>query len=556
MPSSKKTERTRGGEDLALTGNQASLVRRPKGMISSRRIALVSLVVLFGAAACGDPNANTSSAGTTVITTAPAKPPVIHLAGGGFRSASGGAAPAAAESASDSKMAIWGVTEFVYDGEIPALDGLAPSWYFPSGQQPDQARVAALAKALGVEGDVRSLPDDQGGGWAVGPEDYSGPVLTIGSDGLLSWWLSGTPASISARPGCVIAESSGGAIEPAAGEGVAGSSGTATEPGIATPDTALPVDKVDPAVDPECAEPQPPANVPTADEALAKAKELFTSWGYDLTSYEFDAPYADEWSASVTASLIIDGMRAPITLSIGFGENGSISWASGSLATPQPGADYPTIGAVAGFDRLKEQQNQYMALDTGIAKGAPDAAVSEPAIAPICEPAVSTDVASDCAIPNPEPVTVTLNSVKRDLTMLWDADNTIWLLPAYSFGSSDGGIYTVLAVDDAYIEQEEAPATTDPAVIVPDTAVAPPAPSVACQPLPEITEPLAPIEQIADSVVGYCLADAQKLAENFGYTIRVVREDGVDQAVTDDLREDRINVAVENGAVTEVVSMG
>ncbi|HEY7628436.1 MAG TPA: hypothetical protein VH761_15295 [Ilumatobacteraceae bacterium] len=527
-------------------------------MISSRRIALVSLVVLFGAAACGDPNANTSSAGTTVITSAPAKPPVIHLVGG-WRNFAGGAAPAAAESATDSKMAIWGVTEFVYDGELPALDGLAPSWYFPSGQQPDLARVAELAKALGVEGEVRSQPADQGGGWAVGPEDYSGPVLTVGSDGLLSWWLSGTPASISARPGCVVADSSGGgSAEPAPGEGVAGSSGTATEPGIATPDTALPVDKVDPAVTPECAEPQPPANVPTADEALAKAKELFTSWGYDLSSYEFDTPYADDWSASVNASLIIDGMKAPITLSIGFGENGSISWASGSLATPLPGADYPTIGAAAGLDRLKEQQNQYMALDTGIAKGAPDAAVSEPAIAPICDPAVTNDIASDCAIPNPEPVTVTLNSVKRDLTMLWDADNTIWLLPAYSFGSADGGIYTVIAVDDAYIEEAEAPATTEPAVIVPDTAVAPPALSVACQPLPEITIPTPDdaIRYLADAVVGYCLADAQKIADTFGYTIRVVREDGVDLEATADYSETRINVAVENGAVTEVVSMG
>ncbi|HSB87956.1 MAG TPA: hypothetical protein VLD86_16705, partial [Ilumatobacteraceae bacterium] len=280
-------------------------------MISSRRVALVSLVVMFGAAACGDPNSNTSSGGTSVVTSSPAKPPVIHVASG-YRSAAGGAAPAAAESATDSKMAVWGVTEFVYDGELPALDGLAPSWYFPSGQQPDQARVAALAKALGVEGEVRSLPQDQGGGWAVGPEDYSGPVLTVGADGLLSWWLSGTPASISARSECAIAQG-GGTVEPAIGEGVAGSSGTAAD-GIATPDTAMPI-PVEPATGPECVEPQPPANVPTADEALAKAKELFTSWGYDLSSYEFDAPYADEWSASVNAYLIIEGMKAPITLS-------------------------------------------------------------------------------------------------------------------------------------------------------------------------------------------------------------------------------------------------
>lgn len=523
-------------------------------MISSRRLALVSIVLLFGAAACGDPNAtNTSntSVDSPATTSAPSKPPVIHLAGGD-RSTVGGAAPAAAESSADSKMAVWGVAEFVYEGELPALDGDAASWYFPGGQEADQARIAALAKSLGVEGEVRSLPEDQGGGWAVGPEDYSGPVLTVGSDGLLSWWLSGTPASISAR-GCAVAESS--ATEPAIGGGTAGSSGTATDPDTAvTPETAPPV-QVDPPIEPECVEPQPPANVPSADEALAKAKELFVAWGYDLDSYEFDEPYADDWGASVNAWLIIDGMRAPITLSIGFGENASISWASGSLATPVQGADYPTVGAAAGLERLEEQQNQYMALDTGVMKGAPDdAAASEPAVAPICD----TTVTDACTPIDVEPVTITLNSVKRDLTMVWDADNTIWLLPAYTFGSADGGLWTVLAVDDAYIEQPEPDVVVTEPAIVPGTAVDAPAPTAECRTMggTEISDPPAPIEQIADTVIGYCLTDAQKLAEIFGYTVRVAREDGVDLAVTADFSETRINVATENGAVTEVLSIG
>ena len=87
---------------------------------------------------------------------------------------------------------------------------------------------------------------------------------------------------------------------------------------------------------------------------------MFASWGYDINSYQFDDPYADEWSASVNASLMLDGMKAPITLSVGFGENGTVTYASGSLAEPQRGADYPTIGAAAGLERLKTQQNQYI----------------------------------------------------------------------------------------------------------------------------------------------------------------------------------------------------
>ena len=99
-----------------------------------------------------------------------------------------------------------------------------------------------------------------------------------------------------------------------------------------------------------------------------------------------------------------------------------------------------------------------------------------------------------CAPIDTEPIIVTLNSVKPDLTMVWAADDTIWLLPAYSFGSADGGIYTVMAVDDAYIKQPDPEvATTEPVIepgVVTDTAV-PPTPSVApaCAPVTEITTP-------------------------------------------------------------------
>jgi hypothetical protein len=108
-----------------------------------------------------------------------------------------------------------------------------------------------------------------------------------------------------------------------------------------------------------------------------------------------------------------------------------------------------------------------------------DAAVSDVAVMP-CEPEAAR---AECAPANLEPVTVTLNSVKTDLTMVWAADNTIWLLPAYTFGSADGGIYSVIAVEDAYIH-EAAPiaeeTTIKPAIdtgAVPKPAVAPDVPS-------------------------------------------------------------------------------
>ena len=62
-------------------------------------------------------------------------------------------------------------------------------------------------------------------------------------------------------------------------------------------------------------------------------------------------------------------------------------------------------------------------------------------------------------------------------------------------------------------------------------------------------------------VLGDSVEDATATLEEAGLTLRVVRRDGEDLAVTMDFVEDRVNVAVEtqddgSEVVTEVVSMG
>jgi hypothetical protein len=57
-------------------------------------------------------------------------------------------------------------------------------------------------------------------------------------------------------------------------------------------------------------------------------------------------------------------------------------------------------------------------------------------------------------------------------------------------------------------------------------------------------------------VRGLSLDEATKLAESQGWIVRVAREDGVDLALTMDFVDNRLNVAVEGGVVTEVLSVG
>ena len=64
------------------------------------------------------------------------------------------------------------------------------------------------------------------------------------------------------------------------------------------------------------------------------------------------------------------------------------------------------------------------------------------------------------------------------------------------------------------------------------------------------------MKYFAEAMIGFCLTDAQKLADSYGYQVRVAREDGVDLQVTADYSESRINVAVETGTVTEILSIG
>lgn len=511
-------------------------------MLRSHRFALVAAVTLFGVTACGgDPGSTTSRDSLTVI----------RIGAGG----SADSISARPEGASSDKMMAYPyqVFNFVYDGEVPTLGSSGAAWQLPVGGELDTARVARMAQVLGVEGEVREVPAEQGGGWMVGAADYSTANLNVSKDGLLSWWFNPDPSVwgsgtvTCAEPVEAVAESGGG-----------DSGGGETAPPDSVVDTIV--------IDPVCEEPAPPVGVPSEDEALAKARQLFADLGYDVVAYDFEA-YADEWSAYVTAYLLIDGIRSPLTLSVGYGAEGVLTWASGALATPQDAGAYPLVSVQAGIDRLNEEGGYWMGYygpAGAMVKAASDTAVSdaggssEPAAAPETVPSETIspdtvptdsilvdppvcDPAADCidtTLP-PEEITVHLSGVQLSLTMVWDVDGTVWLVPAYTFSAADGGEFTVIAVDEQFVTLPDPGLTPEPlpaddpgATVVVDLAAA------------------------ADLLVGVTEDEASKLAEQNGWTMRVVRRDGEDLAVTDDYSESRVNVAVEAGVVLSVDFVG
>jgi hypothetical protein len=314
---------------------------------------------------------------------------------------------------------------------------------------------------------------------------------------------------------------------------------------------------------PACEPTPPPANVPDEGTAEAKARELFGSVGIDLGSYELET-YADEWGANVTAYLTLDGIRTNVSVSVGFGAEGVVTWASGFLAAPQRGADYPRIGIEAAVQRLNDQSAGWAAYGPYEGRAAVDVAASTEVVPDTATPPdASTTPAQTDVMVDPvegvclddtgtectpgtievEPVTVTLTNARPSLEQLWGTDDTIWLLPGYAFDSADGGIYSVLAVEDQYIE-----------VAQPDVVPVPePADEPASTASPGVD---APASYDATPLIGLAEDEAAKVAEGLGLTMRVVRIDGVEQPVTADYVDARANVAVEGGTVTEIVSFG
>ena len=193
-----------------------------------------------------------------------------------------------------------------------------------------------------------------------------------------------------------------------------------------------------------CAEPAAPENVPTKAEAEELFAATMTALGVNNDDLILDS-YSDEWGANVTGYLTIDGVRSPLSWSVGYGAEASITWASGVFADVQDGASYPRIGTAAAIERLNSQQagnwggpmvRGGVTYDTAVASDIAATPVPEPASSDV-EAAVTTEPATSDAAPTldapaPEVQEVLIIGVEEELVMLYGADGSIYLVPGYT----------------------------------------------------------------------------------------------------------------------------
>jgi hypothetical protein len=457
--------------------------------------------------------------------------------------------------------------EFVVRGELPALDTDAVAYVFPQGSEPTSDQLNSLLDAFDVDGSFTKTTTDPGTDyswttWSVGPNDGSGPSITVSDDGLLSWWYSegwqemavGRPAPC---PEIVPSDTidSSGTTGSSTGSS-SGSSGADAE--IAAPEEPCE----------EWVEPSPPVNVPSASEAEAKFRDLFAKLGFGSDQLVIES-YGDDWSAGAWAYVMVDGIRSSMALSASFGENGRLTYAGGYLGRPEALATYPRVGTSVGLDRLRADYAAMM----GPAVGLPaieDDTVVEPDVAvsdvPASDPVVDTlpvDSAPVDSVPvdttpvdsvpvetipdetiEPETITVEIVGVEEEYILYWSVDGEVYLVPGYTFVAAEDewgyrGRYTVPAIPSEYLDIVQPPMVTEPMPIEPE----PVEPG-------DVAIGIAPEE--AETLVGLSEAEAVAAGEAQGWVVRVVARDGEEFPITMDYSTERVNLTVVDDVVIEV----
>jgi hypothetical protein len=201
--------------------------------------------------------------------------------------------------------------EYKVSGSLPALPEEAPAYRL--GGDADEADLAELAKALGVEPSAITVAEEPGRPWVLaGAEDQ--PVASdAGAD-------TGTAtATAQACPPCPPDADCAacGAVEPV----------------------------------PDLVDRERPADLPTQAEAEAIARPVFEALGLPTDKLgTLDNFYA--WTVTVAPS--VGGLRTIDYVStLAIGPKGVIQWGSGFLGSPEEVGDYPLVDAEVALDRLR-----------------------------------------------------------------------------------------------------------------------------------------------------------------------------------------------------------
>jgi hypothetical protein len=281
-----------------------------------------------------------------------------------------------------------------------------------------------------------------------------------------------------------------------------------------------------------------PANLPDETTAIARVTQLLKDAGLRVKTYSFTATKS-EWSTDVVGTLLARDVSSNISLYFSFGADAKITYASGPLIELKDAGSYPLVAPKDAVKRLSQLQYGLMG---STARTAIDMAVSSPATES------STPVA----------VTVPITGVRLALMQTTLTNNSSILLPAYTFTNADGEVGTVLAIEDKYLSYGDSEVTdgADPVPTPgkPDSGSSGGSPGAIPGPAVTPTNPVAVLDNAsAKKLIGLTEAEAQKVAAELGWQVRIAMRDGEAFMLTTDFQTNRVNLTIVSGSVTAVV---
>ncbi|GHS85437.1 hypothetical protein AGMMS50218_02900 [Actinomycetota bacterium] len=399
----------------------------------------------YAAGRAGDSGGNEVAAAISLGDSASSRSPMMSAADS-----------AAGESAK--MMSSWyggGRTVFTASG-LSDEGGTATAWAFdPAGVYSAQT-ATRLATALGVTGE----PVQQWGAWTVGPQDGSGPTVSVQSDGQATfsyydptrdpWSCS---ASAADSPDSSGAEGGSAPAEPApdpAATAVEPAPAPTQEPGVGV--ATVSPEMLDPrlgVVVPDCSQRQTPA--PTGDAATGAARDTMSALGVDPSGYRFEV-VTDTGSAavvSVTASQVLDDQLTGVAWNFSLVADG-VQSVYGALAPLVELGSYAVVSPAQAVARLTDPRfgaGFGGVMPYAVAEGAVADTGAMVAPAPSDDPTVPTAPAagSDFRWPVSE---VTITSARLGVALSTQADGAAVLIPSYELTGADGSTWSVIAVAD------------------------------------------------------------------------------------------------------------
>jgi len=426
----------------------------------------------------------------------PSDPLVLSLKSSQVKSGSNRANPASARNAEDAKLAYAQDVSYSVLNELPDLGDTGAAWSV-SPLKENKGTLKKLAIALGVPGEV--VKEDTNN-FSIGFDDKTGAGLRLYVDVSSAWW-----------------NYSSGSV----------GSGSVSSPACA-PDTEC-VDAGRPVVDPA-----PPVNLPDEATAIALVTKLLQDAGLRVKLYALSATKT-EWSTDVVGTLMARDVSSNISLYVSFGSDAKITFASGPLVELKDAGSYPLVAPKDAVKRLSQLQ---YGLVGPTARSAIDMSVSS----------TVTDGSASAAIDVP------ITGVRLALMQTTLTNNSSILLPAYTFTNADGDVGTVLAIEDKYLSYGDSE-VTDGADPVPEPKPADPgSPAVVPGQAENPTNPVAALDDAsAKKLIGLTEAEAQKVATELGWQVRVAMRDGEAFMLTTDYQTNRVNLTITKGSVTFVV---